>query len=209
MITSKPVLPWSVTCWPLAPCVKVVPSCGLMSTLPGSPLLNSMVTRSYPVWVPLRTASTNATIGEWVPASEIGPTQTNGGRLESGGVCDGMALGVVVATGLGLEPGVGAVPGSTLVWCRLKLATTSTPTTMAAISPAARPAIQKGPVRYGRPSARAARTRADSAGLGCPLIASNSRLRSRRKSRLMSGHLLEGQVGSEPACGPVDSRLGC
>src|SRR5712692_5032397 len=145
IITSRPVVPWSVTRWPLAPWVKVVPSCGLMSTLPGSPLLNSMVTRSYPGWVPVRTASTKATAGEPVPASDTGPPQTKAGGLESGGGGDdgalgvtlGVTLGVVVATALGVEVGVGAVPGSTLVWCRLRLATTSTPTTMAAIRPAA------------------------------------------------------------------------
>src|SRR5712691_5940612 len=206
-MTSRPVLPLSVTCCPLAPCVKVVPSWGLISTVPGSPLLNSMVTRSYPGCVPVRTASTNATVGEPVPTSETGPAQTKAGRLESGGVCAGLGLGLGFE--LGVVLGVGAVPGRTLVWCRLKLATTSTPTTMAAIRPAARPAIQNGPVRAGLFSASAARTRADRAGLGEPLIESNSRLRSRRKFWLMSGHLLEGQVGSEPACGPVDSRLGC
>src|SRR6266852_8057423 len=213
IITSRPALPLSVSVWPLAPCVNFVPFCVLTSTLPGSPLLNSMVTRSYPGWVPVRTASTKATAGDPVPASETGPAQTKAGRLESGGVGDdgalGVTLGVVVATALGVEVGVGAVPGSTLVWCRLRLATTSTPTTMAAIRPAATPATQNGPVRAGLPWARAERTRADSAGLGDPLMASNSRLRSRRKSWLMSGQLLEGQVGSKPACGSVDSRFGC
>src|SRR5713226_4850011 len=211
IITSRPVVPWSVTRWPLAPWVKVVPSCGLMSTLPGSPLLNSMVTRSYPGWVPVRTASTNATAGELVPASETGPAQTKAGRLESGGVADGIGLGptvgVAVATELGLALGLGIVAGPMAV-CRPRFDTTSTPITMAAISPVASPAIQKGPVRAGLSCSRAERTRANSAGLGDPLMASNSRLRSRRKSLLMSGDLLEGQVRSKPACGSVDSRLG-
>src|SRR5258708_3083452 len=111
MITSMPALPWSVTCWPLAPCVKVVPACGLMSTLAGSPLLNSMVMRSYPVWVPVRTASTNATAGELVPASETGPVQTKGGRLESGGVCAGLGLGVRLGAALGVGLGLGIAAG--------------------------------------------------------------------------------------------------
>src|SRR5260370_40618715 len=92
MMTSRPVLPLSVTCCPLAPCVKVVPSWGLISTLPGSPLLNSMVTRSYPGCVPGRTASTNATVGEPVPASETGPAQTKAGRMASGCDCASLEL---------------------------------------------------------------------------------------------------------------------
>src|SRR6202165_3714666 len=115
MITSRPVLPWSVTCWPLAPCVKVVPAWGLISTFAGSPLLNSMVTRSYPGWVPVRTASTNATAGVCVPASETGPAHTNAGRVESGGVCAGLGLGVApgvaVAAALGLGLGLGISDG--------------------------------------------------------------------------------------------------
>src|SRR5260370_28322477 len=162
-----------------------------------------MVTGSYRGCVPVRTASTNATVGEPVPTSETGPAQTKAGRLASGGGCAGLGLGFE----LGVVLGVGGVRGRTPVWCGLKLATTSTPPTITAINPAARPAIQNGPVRAGLFSASAARTRADKAGLGEPLIASNSRLRSRRKSWLMSGHLLEGQVGSKPACGPVDSRF--
>src|SRR3989442_1732902 len=100
----------------------------------------------------------------------------------------------------------GAIP----VWCRFRFDATRTPTMISAISAAAMPAIHTGgPIRAGRFSASAARTRADSAGLGTPLIASNSRLISRRKlSRVMSGHLLEGQVGTETPRGPIDSRLG-
>src|SRR5260370_4335618 len=151
----------------------------------------------------VRTASTNAAVGEPVPRSEPAAAKTKAGRLASGGVCAGLGLGFE----LGVVLGVGGVPGRTPVWCRLKLATTSTPTTIAAINPAARPAIQNGPVRAGLFSASAARTRADRAGLGEPLIESNSRLRSRRKFWLMSGHLLEGQVGSEPGFCPVHSRF--
>src|SRR5712692_8265153 len=86
---------------------------------------------------------------------------------------------------------------------------TNTPITIAAISAAARPAIQNGPVRAGAGWLKAERTRADSAGLGGPDIASNARFRSRRKlSRLTSEHLLRREVRSQPPCGAIDTRLG-
>src|SRR5438309_7176435 len=92
---------------------------------------------------------------------------------------------------------------------RVKLETSSAPTMMRAISAAATPAIQNGPVGTGRVSANAERTRADSAGRGGPLIASNSLLISSRKlSRVTSDHLLEGQVGAQLLRGPVDSGFG-
>src|SRR5260370_6661610 len=96
-----------------------------------------MVTRSYPGWGPVRTASTNATVGEPVPASETGPAQTKAGRFASGGVCAGLGLGFE----LGVVLGVGGVPGRTPVLCRLKLATTSTPTPIPPTHPPPPPAI--------------------------------------------------------------------
>src|SRR6266849_2138781 len=105
IITSTPALPLSVIVWPLAPWVNLVPVCVLTSTSAGSPLLNSMVTRSYPGWVPVRTALTNATAGDCVPVSAVAFAQTKGGRLESGGVWAGLGLGVTVAEALGLALG--------------------------------------------------------------------------------------------------------
>src|SRR6266851_9457817 len=111
---------------------------------------------------------------------------------------------MALAVGLAL----GTVPGTTLVRWRLKFATTNTPITIAAISVAARPAIQNGPVRAGAGWLRAERTRPDNAGLGGPDIASKARFRSRRKlSRLISEHLLRREVGSQPPRGAIDTRL--
>src|SRR5260370_1449262 len=109
-------------------------------------------------------------------------------------------LGLALAIALGLA--LATAPGTTLVRWRLKFATTNTPITIAAISAAARPAIQNGPVRAGAGWLRAERTRADSAGLGGPDIASKARFRSRRKlSRLISEHLLWREVRSAPPRG--------
>src|SRR2546428_12632602 len=95
----------------------------------------------------------------------------------------GVTLGLALAIALGLA--LGRVPGTLLVSRRLKFDTTNTPITIAAISAAARPAIQNGPWRAGARSFSADRTRADSAGLGGPEMASKARFRSRRKlSRL-------------------------
>src|SRR5207245_9298612 len=148
--------------------------------------------RSYPECVPVRTPSTNATGGcggdVVFVTNAMNELQEKAGKFESGGVW----FAVGVALGLGL----GKPPGTPLVRWRLKFDTTNTPITIAAISAAARPAIQNGPGRAGACSLSADRTRADSAGLGDPDIASKARLRSRRKLlRLVSEHLLGGEAG--------------
>src|SRR5260370_26302217 len=97
------------------------------------------------------------------------------------------------------------VTGTAPVRWRLKFAPTNTPITIAAISAAARPAIQNGPVRAGTGWLSAERTRADSAGLGGPDMASKARFSSRRKlSRLISEHLLGREHRSQPPCGSID-----
>src|SRR5216684_548289 len=139
----------------------------------------------------------NATAGAFCEVIGALDPQTNGGRFESAGVW--LELGLAL----------GGVPGTVLVRCRLKFDTTNTPITIAAISAAARPAIQNGPGRAGPRSLSADRTRADSAGLGGPDMASKARFRSRRKlSRLISEHLLGREVRSQPPGGAIDSRLG-
>ncbi|HSS94205.1 MAG TPA: hypothetical protein VLR46_09465, partial [Candidatus Dormibacteraeota bacterium] len=158
------------------------------------------------------TNTTAGALGLLCPALVPVATQLYGPEGEST-FAIGLPLGVAVGPGLGLGLGLGLAvvtpPGTKLVWCRLKFVTTSTPTTTAAIKAAARPAIQIGPVGAGLLSVRAERTRADRAGLGCPLMSSKVRLMSRRKSsRLTSGNLLEGQVGPELSGGPVDTRFG-
>src|SRR2546427_710202 len=87
----------------------------------------------------------------------VNELQENAGKFESGGVW--------FAVGLALGLGLGKPPGTPLVRWRLKFDTTNTPITIAAISAAARPAIQNGPGRAGARSLSADRTRADSAGL--------------------------------------------
>ena len=85
-----------------------------------------------------------ATAGPFTAVIGAAEAQTNGGRLESGGV-DGLgtALGDVEALGVGLD----VVPGTTVFWRFNGLATTSTPITTTAMTAAATPAIQKGPPR--------------------------------------------------------------
>src|SRR5712691_8687796 len=110
MTISRPALPARVMAWPLAPWVKVALFCVVTSTLVGAPFWNSIVMRSYPVWVPVRIPSMNATGGcggdvvfVTKPVYEL---QEKGGKFESGGVW----IGVAETLGLGL----GTLPGTTL-----------------------------------------------------------------------------------------------
>src|ERR1700682_4828859 len=92
---------------------------------------------------------------------------------------DGDAAGDVGALGVGLD----AAPGTTVLWWFKGLATMSTPITITAMTAAATPAIQKGPLCSGA-SASDERTRSGRALLGDPAMSSNTWPSSRRKSSL-------------------------
>src|ERR1035437_3914302 len=161
--------------------------------LAGCPFLNSIVRRSYPACVPTRTASMYADGGACVVVG------VNTEQIKGAGETPGLGLGVGMGVGEGAAEGVGVFcPGP----CETNgprfsgLATSRTPTTMTAITAAARAAIHTGP-RLSGASTRAERTRSGRAGLGGPLIDSNASPSSRRKSsRVTSEHLLWGEVRS-------------
>src|SRR2546427_10829661 len=93
MTTRRPALPARVTLWPLAPWVNVALFCGRSSTSLGCPFWNSIVMRSYPVWVPVRTLSMYADSGAFCEViGELDP-HTKAGRLGSA-VGDGPLLAV-------------------------------------------------------------------------------------------------------------------
>src|ERR1700674_3614335 len=137
MMTMSPSLPASVTCCPLGDWVKIVPVCGRSSMVAGCPFLNSTVTRSYPVWDPVRIASTRATNGDWCVMIVDDAVQMNApvpddavglGLGEADGAGDGLGVACVI------PPGMSGRPSG--------LATNSTPTRMTAITAATRAAIQ-------------------------------------------------------------------
>src|SRR5256885_1458418 len=115
--------------------------------LDGCPLLNSIVNRSYPGCVPVRTALMKATAGACVTVMGGDDAHTKGGNVESGvGVVVGLGPGEAGALGVGLEP----TPGPTVFTGRFSgLAMNRTPITTAAITAAATPAIQNGPLCSG------------------------------------------------------------
>src|SRR6266566_176569 len=139
MTTRMPLLPRRVTWSPRGEFVNVAPVCGRSSMLPGCPFWNSTVRRSYPAWVPVRTASTKPERGGVEDVIGAPAAQTNGGRFEPGvGVGLGLGLGEGDAVGVG-DP----IPGPTAVGGRFSgLATSRTPITTAAMTAAATPATQ-------------------------------------------------------------------
>src|SRR5258706_15266260 len=96
---------------------------------------------------------------------------TNGGSVESDvGDAIGLALGEAAAVGVGLDP----TPGPTEFAGRFNgLATNRTPITTAAMTAAANPAIQRGPLCSGT-SASEDLTRSDRAALGDPATSSKT-----------------------------------
>src|SRR6267143_5846650 len=103
MTTLSPTWPASFTGAPLPSIVKLVLLCGWSSMLPGCPFLNSMVRRSYPAWVPVRTASTNADNGGvgWF-VTHAAPQ-----RYDEVGLGEGDGAGLGSGEGAGETPGVG------------------------------------------------------------------------------------------------------
>src|SRR5258708_1405017 len=104
----------------------------------------------------------NTTAGPGAVPRPTPPPQTNVGKVPSGGGDDEM-LGAGLVTG----------PGTCAGFCRLRgFDTNRTPITTAAMTAAARPAIQKGP-RCSGASTIEDRTRSGNAALGDPVISSN------------------------------------
>src|ERR1700674_170454 len=132
--------------------------------------------------------------------------QTNGGRFVSG-VAEllGLGLGVSDALGVGLDP----PPGPTELTGRFRgLATNSTPITTVAITAAATPAIQNGPLCSGT-LASDDRTRSGSAAEGDPAMSSKTWPSSWRKFSLLTlENLLEGEIGAQPFGRAVDAEIG-
>src|SRR5437773_2757641 len=200
MTTFNPTFPASVTVSPFGSVMNLVSVWGRSSMLSGWPFLNSIVTRSYPTsaCAPVRTSLTSADGGGLVPVNDEEAPQ------------------MYCTTGVGLGLGEGAGAGEALGVCeppppgtsgpRFRgLPTSSTPTRITAITAAARAAIHTGPRRSGA-STRAERTRSDRAGSGDPLMESNASPSSRRKSsRVISEHLLEGQIRAQLASCSVDA----
>jgi hypothetical protein len=143
--------------------------------LAGCPFWNWTVSRSYPGCVPVRRSSMKATAGAC--AELIGPddAHTKGGRDESGvgegsGLTPGLTPGDGETLGVGLDP----IPGPIEFAGRFSgLATNKTPMTTAAMTAAATPAIQKGPLCSGT-SVSEDRTRSDRAALGDPVMSSKT-----------------------------------
>src|ERR1700694_1049132 len=167
----------------------------------GCPFWNSIVRRSYPVCIPVRTASTYASGGgAWGAPNAEGSEQMNGcGDAVGLGLVDAVGAGDVVGVLVPCPPGVG--------WNLFSgLPTSRAPTRITAITAAARAAIHTWPCRSGASSTSAERTRSDRAGLGDPLMASNASPISRRKSsRVTLEHLLEGQIRPQLASCSVDT----
>src|ERR1700693_2198831 len=107
--------------------------------LPGCPLLNSMVNRSYPVWAPACTRSMNAEGGDWfvvsADAAQIGRGDAVGLGLSEG---EGAGAGHVGTQGVGV---VCPVPAGARGPRFNGLPISRTPTRMLAITAAARAAI--------------------------------------------------------------------
>src|ERR1700730_849187 len=135
-----PAWPARVTDCPRGVVVKPVPLCGLISTLLGCPLLNSMVRRSYPAWAPVWTRSMNATAGGFAAVAGAPVVHTKG-EATGDGVAAG--LGEVAGDALGLAVGLLAGAMGSRGWWRV-VATSRTPTSRAAITAGAQPAIQTG-----------------------------------------------------------------
>src|SRR6202158_1960800 len=165
MVTRMPLSPASVTWSPLGEFVNLVPDWICSSTLPAGPFWNSIVRRSYPGCVPVRTASMKATAGAGEVPTALPPAHTNAGRFDSG-VGDPPG-GVGEAVGLD----AGAPTGCIL--SRGKFPTTTMPTAIAASHAAAIPAIQNGPFCAGA-SESDDLTRSRRAPLGDPAMSSNT-----------------------------------
>src|SRR2546427_1189376 len=98
MITRRPALPASATLSTRGELVNVALFCWRSSTLLGCPFWNSIVMRSYPVWVPVRTLSMYADSGAFCEVIGALDPHTKAGRLASA-VGDGALLGVGVDAG--------------------------------------------------------------------------------------------------------------
>jgi hypothetical protein len=107
--------------------------------LPGWPFLNSMVTRSYPAWAPVRIASTNAVAGDGLAV------MVDDAQVKAAWLPPALCAVVGLATGEGADaPGVTVEPtGSAPVgWGRFALTANMTPTATAAAKTAATPTIR-------------------------------------------------------------------
>jgi hypothetical protein len=168
-----PFWPINVTLSPFGELVNVVPRFVLTSMLAHWPFWNSTVSRSYPACVPVLIALMYPVDGEAgaFGTKDVPELHVNAGRVESGvGEALELARGVDDEIGVGLDP----TPGAWTLDGRLSgLAMKSTPTTTAAITAAATPAIQNGPLCSGA-SASEDRTRSDSAALGVPAMSSKT-----------------------------------